>query len=395
MHLLMTGATGLLGRNFLFESIYRHRDHLSALQLTVLGAGRRGVSLRQRLIRMLRDDGVAYLAGSGIDPAALDDWLANQLSAIECRLDAPGLGISAVDRERLRCPRFDAVVHIAANTDFRDGAAVEAALHQVNYVGTEALLTLSAEWQVDQWVYVGTAYSCGMRSGRVAPDQIDFEAGFRNPYERIKLETECRVRAHAIRHGLRLRVFRPSTIAGRLMHPVAGSVSKFDVFYAYGAFLTRLRDRFGTAGRQLPLRLRIDPEHGLNIVPADYAAKVMHTVIDSACTDDSFHLANAEETPNHLYMGLIESSVGVAGRVFVDHMPEQPNRAEQLLYKTLYRILAPYCNAPPTCFDTANLAPLLADAGLRCPPVNEGGINTLIAYAATRRFGLPAVNVAA
>jgi nucleoside-diphosphate-sugar epimerase len=393
MHILMTGATGLLGRNYLFENLNLHKHDLRRLSLTLLGSDQPGKTIRARVLGLLFSDGWDYLASTGISKTDLIDWADTHLTCLPCRLDREDLDLQSEAWARLKNANYDQFVHIAACTDFRDSPQVQQRLREVNYEGTRRVLNLCASLNVGQIAYVGTAYSCGEQADSVAPDLIKFNQTFRNPYEKIKLETECLVRDFAAAHHIRTRIFRPSTLSGRLLHPELGSVSKFDVFYAYGAFLAKLKSKLATARDaaqrvHIPLRMHIVPHFGLNIVPADYAAKVMAAVCRSDHQDDSYHLVNNQETPNSLYMGIIENSLGVEGVEFVDAPPKDMNRFEQLIYKTLFSVLAPYCNARPTHFETANLGPVLEQSGLECPKVGAGGMGTLIEYARQRHFGL-------
>jgi nucleoside-diphosphate-sugar epimerase len=393
MHILMTGATGLLGRNYLFENLNLHRHDLSRLNLTLLGCDQPDKSIRTRILELLFSDGWNYLSATGISKTQLADWTENHLTCLACQLDREDLGLQTEARTRLKNASFDQFVHIAACTDFRDSPQVQERLREVNFEGTRRLLNLCSALNVGQIVYVGTAYSCGEQASSVAPDLIKFDQAFRNPYEKIKLETECLVREFGAAHHIRTRIFRPSTISGRLLHPELGSVPKFDVFYAYGAFLAKIKSKLKSSEEKagpvhVPLRVSIVPHFGLNIVPADYAAKVMAAVCRSDHPEDSYHLVNTQETPNSLYMGIIEKSLDVAGVEFVDAPPKDMNRFELLIYKTIFSILAPYCNAPPTHFDTTNLRPVLERSGLECPKVDAVGMGTLIEYARQRQFGL-------
>lgn len=391
--LLMTGATGLLGRNFLFECLHRSRCDLAALDVTVLGADRGDARIAERVRSILLDDGAEYLAGSGITKADLEAWTTHHLRGVSARLDQPLLGLKDGHVRALSRNVYDQVVHTASDTDFRDKPAVVARLRSINVDGTRRLIDLLRRLQIRALTYVGTAYCCGTRSGVIAPDSVDFSQRFRNPYERLKLEAECEMREFAAGSGTPLYVFRPSTISGRLLHPTLGRLRSFNVFYAYGGLLARFRNKItGTpvpGGRiNIPLRLPVDPERGLNIVPVDYAAKVMLDVM-AAGKAGSYHLANGRDTPNFEYIGAMNESLAIDGVEFVAGVPRDPNPFEDVCYRLLVPLFGPYCNAQPTYFETGNLDGLLAGAGC-CPEVRGSNLATLIAYAQSKNFGVPA-----
>src|SRR5271154_3984041 len=76
----LTGATGLLGRNLLFELIRRHLPRLHELEIFVFGrADEFGVPLHDRVRRILISDGCAYL---GIRNALSEPFLARLSSVI-------------------------------------------------------------------------------------------------------------------------------------------------------------------------------------------------------------------------------------------------------------------------------------------------------------------------
>ena len=152
----------------------------------------------------------------------------------------------ASDLEKLGAKPIDYFFHIAALTDFRDGPAVIESLWQTNVEGTKQVLSLVSSLSVGEFVYVGSAYSCGLRGGRIPPNCMGPPSSrFRNPYEKSKLEAEMEVRSFAQESGVRCRYFRPSTICGRLMEPPTGCIHKFDVFYAWAAFFLRAKMKAG------------------------------------------------------------------------------------------------------------------------------------------------------
>ena len=60
MRVAVTGATGVLGRNLLFELIKRHRGDLDSLEVLVLGRSRGGRDVRRRAEDAVLSDGLPY-----------------------------------------------------------------------------------------------------------------------------------------------------------------------------------------------------------------------------------------------------------------------------------------------------------------------------------------------
>ena len=101
----------------------------------------------------------------------------------------------------LKSKAIDLFFHIAALTDFRDTPGVVKALKQTNVYGTQQILELVETLKVREFCYVGSAYSCGTKSGNIKPDYVNGKMVFRNPYEASKLEAENLVRKFSVRRS--------------------------------------------------------------------------------------------------------------------------------------------------------------------------------------------------
>lgn len=291
---------------------------------------------------------------------------------------------------------IDGFFHIAALLDFRDANWVKEKLKISNVEGTRHVLKIAKALNIGAFAYVGSAYSCGNASGLLEPDHVNFApvGGFRNPYEVTKLEAEVMVRDYAEKFRVPCYIFRPSTIAGRLMEPMLGSVPKFDVFYACAAFLLKVKvKKLGTPEERfvkrtsLEIRIQVNESSGLNIVPADFCAKAMIAAWREN-HPGSYHLANERETPHLLYCPAILNVLGIDGTLLVGEKPVDQNKLETLYYNTVGKIYTPYTICDPMLFDTSNLQPILDRAGLRCPPVDKDNFAVLMQYAANRDFGM-------
>lgn len=390
MRVAITGATGLLGRNILFEWIKQHLDRPDQLEIVLLGRPCRTLSLAERMRRILLEDGRNYLGlGAGAE-LLLETLLRERVSYVEIDLGAADLSLSPAGWERLRTQPIDYFIHCAALTDMRHIPGIARELHNINVLGTRRIMELAASLPVREFDYVGTAYAGDAVGDRIAPDCLERCNGFRCPYEESKHQAELVARRFAREAPFRSRFFRPSTCCGRLMEAPLGEICKFDVFYGWAAFFHRLRQREAwSAGvpARLDMRVCYNPGAGLNIVPADYAAKALYQVCVQDAPGTSFHLANEAETPHDLYIPLMLEMLGVEGVRRVEQVPADPNRLEALYYKTVGAIFTPYISGPPLPFDTENIRSSLARAGLACPPVDAPNFRRLMEYALAREFG--------
>jgi len=395
MRIVITGATGLLGRNLLYEVMRQNFSEAHKTQVFLLGRGSSGnVSLTERIRAQIADDAVDYLSScrSMEDP---HEFLESSIHCIDADLDADRLNLSPADFATLSREPIDIFFHVAALTDFRDTPPVIAALERTNIEGTRCVLELVRALHVRQFCYVGSAYSCGSQSGHIEPDYIHTAERFRNPYERTKLEAELLVRSANDLGHVKRRIFRASTLCGRLLEQTPGAISKFDVFYSWAAWFLRLKVK--TTGKwegryvdnsELDLRACYSLESGLNIVPADYAAKILYQVCAQDDPADSFHLANDNETPHSTYIEEMLRTVNISGVQQVSDIPSNMNELEKLYYRSVGAIFTPYITAKPMLFDVSNLANVAKAAGLSCPPVDQEHFGVLMRYARYRDFGM-------
>jgi nucleoside-diphosphate-sugar epimerase len=395
MRIALTGATGLLGRNLLFEIIKQYLGKLDTLEILILGRSEKDSSLDNRLETIIDKDGSYYLGFNGhLSTDNKFDILRHSVP-IFFDLTHEYLGISTDSYNILKRKDIDFFFHIAALTDFRSGDIIRQNLYDVNVNGTKKVLDLVRTLNVRQFVYVGSAYSCGNKTGVVSADYANASETFRNPYEQSKLQAELLVRSFSKETGITTKIFRPSTIGGRLIEPPIGYTNKYDVFYAWAAFFLRYKyklikdlPRLYSEPLDLPMRILFNPRGGLNIVPVDYAAKMLYfTCIDSDASD-SYHLANNIHTPNQLYGDATFKALNISGYKYVLEEPEDKNKIEQLYYKTVGEIFTPYGLSEEIIFSLDNIKKIGAKRGLSCPPISEENYRKLLDFAMRNYFGI-------
>jgi len=395
MRVAITGASGVVGRNLVFEFIKQHMGKLGWLELVLLGRPNGHGSFRERMRDVILDDGLAYVSGGRDARRELERYCAEGVRYVEMDLESEGLGLSRAEVARLKAAPVDFFFHSAALTDLRTSRVAEQALTRTNVRGTRRVLDLVSALDVGEFCYVGSAYCCGAQTGRILPDYARLDGGFRNPYEESKMRAEIEVRRFAERTGIRCRYFRPSIVCGRLTEPPLGSISRFGVFYSIAAFIVRLKAAMLPDGAdvytepvRIDLRVCRNPHGGLNIVPVDYAAKVMYQVCMQGDPGDSYHVVNGRQVPNDLFGSLILGGLNVTGLQMVDHVPTNKTRLESLYYKTVGGLFTSYATTDSMLFDTGSVQRVLRRAGLQCPPIDGGSFRLLMDYARGRDFGL-------
>ncbi|MBF0493616.1 MAG: SDR family oxidoreductase [Candidatus Omnitrophica bacterium] len=395
MNIAITGATGLLGKNFLFEAIKQNLGHLDALKIYVLGKGSGDKTIYQRIRELIFDDGMEYINANAHEKNSIRSFCEHGLIGINMDLGDSALSIGNLDLTILKSVKFDGFFHFAALTDLRNSQKIFDLLKLYNVEGTKKILDLLSSLNVKEFSYVGTAYACGESAGVVKPDYVNFDQPFRNSYERTKIEAETIVRNFAKRSKIKFRFFRPSVTCGRLIEKPHGAMSKFDVFYGWAAFFLLMKTQHLTendAVYETPItlnaRVKYSLNSGLNIVPADYTAKLIYQVFIQNDAGESYHIVQERETPHTYYISEMLKAINVLGVRHIDEIPNDKNNLEKLYYKTAGQVFTPYINSAPIIFDTTNLGPILKNVGLVCPPVDEKTFPSLMSYAKEKKFGI-------
>lgn len=394
VRIAITGATGLIGRNLLFEIIKQNLNRLSEIEIFILGRCNKEFTLQERIRSILKDDGLLYIDTNVSKAVEILNGFNKFLYCINFELDKPNLNLSREGFRLLSSHSIDFFYHVGASTDLRHGKIQEQIIQENNVNGTFRVLSLLDKLKVGEFCYIGTAYSCGEVQGRVFPDYINLLQKFRNPYEKAKLEAEILVREYAKARKQKCRFFRPSVTCGRLIEGKLGSINKFDVFYGWGAFFLNLKAKMIGGGKNLydepismNMRICFNQDSGLNIVPCDYVAKIIYLVSTTNHPDNNFHLVADQECPHLFYITEMFKMFQING---VKHVPKEPkdtNDLEKLYYKTVGKIFTPYINQPSIIFDVTNLEKVKQKHQIECPAINKSNLNLLYSYAKKFNFG--------
>jgi long-chain acyl-CoA synthetase len=177
---LLTGATGFVGREVLSRFLERDGSHVFAL------------------VRAENDDEAA-----GRLPAHA------RLTAVAGDIERARLGLADESRARLR-REVTTVLHCAASVSF-DMPLEDS--RRVNVEGTRRVLDFARSCtRLERFSYVSTAYVAGEPGRLFREDELAVGQSFRNPYERSKFEAELALRSEGA--DLPLQILRPSIVVG-------------------------------------------------------------------------------------------------------------------------------------------------------------------------------------
>ena len=393
----LTGATGLIGSNLVWEIVKNNLDHLDQIRILWFGRASAEDTLMQRITQMVETEGWQYFSPEY--DQALVQQVCSIIQPIDMDLRLPKLGISQEDYEILTREKIDYFYHLAACSDLRSTPAAEIHVPEVNLEGTNRILELldSLPHKVGQLVYVSSAYVCGKTYGDIAPTYVNLDQQFRNPYEKTKLEAECICRTFCQERNIPLKVFRPSIVGGRIMEDPLGHVNKFDVFYSWIAFFVQIKKRFlpHLDGHEIyeipveiPIRIQVNPQCGLNIVSADLCAKVLYSAATTEHPATSYHLVSSKNIPSLDLLHTIGEAINILGCSITDQMPQHQNIHERLYYRTVGSVFTPYFSEYPMLFDNTSMIDVCDRANISPVDIDRETIKLILDYAKQKDFGL-------
>jgi nucleoside-diphosphate-sugar epimerase len=393
----ITGCTGLLGRNLLFEIIKQNLSNLDNLQLILLGRPKKNIKFSDRIKNILLKDGLFYLKKE------YDKKLAEKILARIFFIEFDFEKQSSIDFSnilRLQEFSFDYFFHLGAVSDFRLSLATRKKLINSNIEGTKRIINLIDRLTVKEFIYTGTAYSFGTTEGIIKPDSVNLDMNFRNYYEETKLIAEDYVRKYAKKKNVKIKIFRPVGICGRLIEPPIGSICKYDLFYSWAAFFFRLKlkyipnlEEIFTKECELDIRIQCNKKGALTLIPADYASKLIWAICMNKESGESHHLTSDFTINNEIYLKLILEELNIQGIKFLEEKPENLSKLEELYYKTIGNVYSDYLMMDSIKFEDINPQQIKSKFKIKSLRNKKENFRVLLKYAKKHYFGFKNLNI--
>jgi len=363
-HLLITGATGLLGS-------YLVRDLLLDGQpLAVMVRRSRRESPEARVERIVQDWEIEL--GKRLPRPRV----------ITADLTQPRCGLSEQDLGWIG-RHCSTLLHNAASLSFRGGdRAAEPWLS--NVTGAAHVLDVARLTDIEHFHHVSTAYVCGLRDGTVTEDELDVGQEFGNDYERSKVEAETMIRE--ARGLTSVTVYRPSIIVG---DSHTGFTSTYHGLFAALRLGHTLLTKVVVGATSCPALLRlldIEPSNHKNFVPVDWVSAVIaHCVQRTEARGRTFHLTHPEPLSSIAVGTLVQEAVE---RYSKAASPDDPDlRDEQWFADNLavqLDVYRSYFRNDPT-FDRTNTEALTRH--LPCPTLDHPRLMRMAKFAIEEDFG--------
>lgn len=363
-YILLTGATGLVGR-------YLLRDLL----------------LRKERVAVLARPSGKYSARDRIE-SIMQFWekeLGRSLPrpiVISGDLCSPDLGVSAADQTWIAA-NCKEIVHNAAILRFEACPRTDEPF-RTNLGGTENVLQLAAELQIPDFHYVSTAYVCGETSEPVLEHDLDRGQQLRNDYERSKFAAEKLVRAAT---GFRnVTIFRPAVIIGDSKTGYTSTYHGLFLYLRLIAMLVPMQQRDESGKHFTPIQLPINGDEPRNLVPVDWVSAVIaHIVCTPEAHGRTFHLtpeqcSSAKQVIDSCYDYFNSAGVEYVGP---DAEVQPQDEFSRAIFENT-QIYDSYQTSDPE-FDRTNVEKWAGH--LRCPEIDPAMIHRFISFGESNRWG--------
>ncbi|WP_281635772.1 SDR family oxidoreductase [Flavobacterium marginilacus] len=369
MKIILTGATGVLGSQVMYEILELFIKESIEGKLILISRGKKRKTALERINELLSSDfAPKILKDAGLEK--LDTFI----EIADTDLDAVGENFG----ERIKGAYF---IHSAGYVNLSTDEEHRQKIFDENTKITKFILNNFHD-SIKKIIYIGTAFSSGERSGLVENDfhNLGFIPKHRNAYENAKFHSENFVAQHCKALGLPFQILRPSVICGKMLGDEHRYfISKYMVFYLLAKFFYFAAQR---NSEQENVRFIMNRNTGLNIIAVDYVAKVIVSVFRR---DDIQQLNIVNHKSLNLVKGLelIMAEVGYSNYTIVENTPhfEYQNNTERLYYESIGKHLKPYLVASAKEYNT-----VLLNSILEIPILDDETFTQMIRYAKLNGF---------
>jgi nucleoside-diphosphate-sugar epimerase len=369
MKIILTGATGVLGSHIMYEILELFITNKIDGKLFIIARNKGKSSALDRINELLsssytpkiiKDKGIEklyeYIEIIDTDLASIQNTFSNQINGAYFIHSAGYVNLSTNEEQRERI--FD------ENTKI-----------------TKSLFNIFHPF-IKKFIYIGTAFSSGIRKGVIANDfhSLSFKPEHRNAYENAKFHSENFIAQECKKIGLAFQILRPSVIGGKMLGVENQYfIPKYMVFYLLAKFFYFTSQR---KGEQENVRFIVNQDTVLNIIPVDYVAKV---IVNTFERDDIEQLNIVNNKSFNMVKGLqlIMKEVGYSNFTLIENPLDfqYKNTIEKLYYESIGKHLNPYFTTSANEYDTSLLSSIL-----EIPKLDQNAFTNMIRYARVNNF---------
>ncbi len=339
MNIILTGATGTLGSNLLYKLLLR--TDINKLYLLI--RDKKDTSAKERLVKIL---------SSKTAPIEISNSVSKQLDKIEVFntndfFNPENYINTSVDTYCIHSAGF---VNLSTNKVHKNEIFSE------NFDFTKRIFECFKA-HINKFVYISTAYSIGDVGG-VIPNTFHTETAkpnFRNFYEESKYLAEQYLIKETKTEDIPLQILRPSVLGGNIFDNSQYFISKYMVYYLLAKFF------HNTPLVNDTIRIAINKNTGLNIIPVDYAAAIIEkaftmdieelNIVHSTSTSLLNGIQRIAETVNFKKLEIVSPSLNI--------FESFSSKLETLYYNSIGVHLEPYLTSSPYEYDTRLLESII------------------------------------
>lgn len=362
MNILLTGATGTLGSRVLFSLLELHFDHIEKLYLPV--RKKTNITPENRIINVVSSEFAT-------------DFVKENLPAILKK-------ITVINADKLLNPssflenkRIDYFIHSAGFVNLSTAPDAKQEIFKENLQFTKDIFKAFYK-HIHKFVYISTAFASGNIGGVIDNDYSNIkDDNFRNHYEASKHASEKFLTTAGQEKNIPIQILRPSVLGGNVNENPNYFISKYMVFYLFAKF-------FNNSNSKDAVRITSHIDTGLNIIPTDYAARVIAKVITFDI--QQLNIVHSKETNMIKGISKILKVVGFSNFSFTEDQINSTtgfsSKLEEFYYETIGVHLHPYMTSKPNQWDTT-----LLESILPIPHYNlEDYLSETVAFAKAKNF---------
>jgi nucleoside-diphosphate-sugar epimerase len=332
MNIILTGATGTLGSQILFSLFEAELDVIDTVFLPI--RSKKSAFPEHRVKKMLNSE---------YAPLFVQKNKAEILKKIQV-VDA---ALLLEPSSFLQKESIDYFIHAAGFVNLSTDESAKKEIFQENFEFTRLIFKAYTPY-IKKFVYISTAFANGDLGGVQDNDYTKASGEYRNPYEASKHESEKFLLNEAKKKGIAIQILRPSVLGGNITDMPHFFISKYMVFYLFAKF-------FNNCNPADSIRITTTKTAGLNIIPTDYASRVIVKAIRTNI--EQLNIVHSQETNLMMGMAKIFEIVGFTNFTFttdqINPATGFASQLEQFYYETIGIHLAPYLTSKPNTWNTS------------------------------------------
>ncbi|MEP3209007.1 MAG: SDR family oxidoreductase [Maribacter sp.] len=338
-NIILTGATGTLGSRILFSLLEQKIEQIEKIYLPV--RSKAAISPERRIQNMLSSSNIP-------------EFIKKNSKAIANKIEVVDAKYILEPTTKLKSKNIDYFIHSAGYVNLSTDPAAKEEVFQENFDFTKNLFNHYGN-QINKFVYISTAFSFGDVGGILKNDYVENRTGnYRNHYEASKHASEKFLLEQGKAKNIAVQILRPSVLGGNIEEAPNFFISKYMVFYLFAKF-------FNNNTSNDNIRISTNDFSGLNIIPTDYAAKVIVKVLETNI--EQLNIVHAKETNMMKGISKVLDAVGFSNFTFTQEQITAAtgfaSKLEEFYYETIGVHLHPYLTSKPNEWDTALLESIL------------------------------------